>query len=188
MAAPYAHLGSLCSAQRAQCEEYGQLLLADASVGALGGSWLAAISSRLRLDQITALSAEAIQIIKTTRQNENHRHLWRSVIRFVPEATHPPGHARSGSTSPSVEPRPSPRRWPTRWVRALVTALPQHAIADSRVGFGPGWEWIPPGILRTKNTRLRLYFFENGSDYRPSYVIYDQEHSSVSAIAATDYD
>ncbi len=70
----------------------------------------------------------------------------------------------------------------------FVTALPQHAIADSCVGFLAGLGVDTSGILRTKQGRLGLYFFENGANQRPSNVIYDRAHSSVSVTAATDYD
>jgi len=70
----------------------------------------------------------------------------------------------------------------------FVTALPQHAIADSCVGFLAGLGVDTSGILRTKQGRLGLYFFENGANQRPSNVIYDRAHSSVSVTAATEYD
>lgn len=70
----------------------------------------------------------------------------------------------------------------------FVTALPQHAIADSCVGFLAGLGVDTTGILRTKQGRLGLYFFENGANQRPSNVIYDRAHSSVSLTAAAEYD
>jgi 2-dehydro-3-deoxygluconokinase len=42
-------------------------------------------------------------------------------------------------------------------------------------------------ILRTKQGRLGLYFFENGANQRPSNVIYDRAHSSVSISKGGDY-
>ncbi|MFZ4683146.1 MAG: sugar kinase, partial [Terrimicrobiaceae bacterium] len=69
----------------------------------------------------------------------------------------------------------------------FVTALPQHAIADSCVGVFAGLGVDTSCILRTKQGRLGLYFFENGANQRPSNVIYDRSHSSVSLTKATDY-
>jgi len=70
----------------------------------------------------------------------------------------------------------------------LVTALPQNAIGDACVGFFSGLGVDTSGILRTKHGRLGLYFFENGANQRPSNVIYDRSHSSVSLTGATEYD
>jgi len=69
----------------------------------------------------------------------------------------------------------------------FVTALPQHAIADSCVGVLTGLGVDTSCILRTKQGRLGLYFFENGANQRPSTVIYDRAHSSVSLTKAADY-
>ncbi len=38
-----------------------------------------------------------------------------------------------------------------------------------------------------KQGRLGLYFFENGANQRPSNVIYDRAHSSVSVLKGSDY-
>lgn len=70
MSAPYAHLGLRFVPLGGLNAKNMAGYLADASVGALGGSWLAPrdLIKAQAWDQITALSAEAIQIIKTTRQ------------------------------------------------------------------------------------------------------------------------
>jgi len=70
----------------------------------------------------------------------------------------------------------------------FVTALPQNAISDACVGFLSGLGVDTTQILRTKQGRLGLYFFENGANQRPSNVIYDRSHSSVSLAKAADYD
>ncbi len=69
----------------------------------------------------------------------------------------------------------------------FVTALPQHIIADSCVGFLAGLGVDTSTILRTKQGRLGLYFFENGANQRPSNVIYDRSYSSVSLSKASEY-
>ncbi len=70
----------------------------------------------------------------------------------------------------------------------FVTALPQNAICDACVGFLTGLGVDTTGILRTKQGRLGLYFFENGANQRPSNVIYDRSHSSVSLTPPSEYD
>jgi len=69
----------------------------------------------------------------------------------------------------------------------FVTALPQHAIADSCVGSLTGLGVDTSSILRTKEGRLGLYFFENGANQRPSNVIYDRANSSVSVTPGSAY-
>lgn len=70
----------------------------------------------------------------------------------------------------------------------FVTALPQNAIADACVGVLTGLGVDTTSILRTKKGRLGLYFLESGANQRPSNVIYDRAHSSVSLTPAGDYD
>jgi len=69
----------------------------------------------------------------------------------------------------------------------FVTALPRHAIADACVGTLAGLGVDTSCIVRTKNGRLGLYFLETGANQRPSNVIYDREHSSVSLTPASEY-
>ncbi len=70
----------------------------------------------------------------------------------------------------------------------FVTALPKHAIADACVGVLTGLGVDTAKIVRTSNGRLGLYFLESGANQRPSNVIYDRAHSSVSVTPAGDYD
>lgn len=70
----------------------------------------------------------------------------------------------------------------------FVTALPQNAIADACCAFLSGLGVDTSSILRTKKGRLGLYFFENGANQRPSNVIYDRSHSSVSLAKPDEYD
>ena len=69
----------------------------------------------------------------------------------------------------------------------FVTALPKHAIADACVGVLAGLGVDTSCIARTKHGRLGLYFLETGANQRPSNVIYDREHSSVSLTPSSDY-
>lgn len=70
----------------------------------------------------------------------------------------------------------------------FVTALPDHAIADACIGVFAGLGVDTSKILRTREGRLGLYFYENGANQRPSTVIYDRTHSAVSLSPASAYD
>lgn len=69
----------------------------------------------------------------------------------------------------------------------FVTALPQNPIADACVGFLAGLGVDTSAIVRSKNGRLGLYFFENGANQRPGNVTYDRGDSSISLTAAKEY-
>jgi 2-dehydro-3-deoxyphosphogluconate aldolase/(4S)-4-hydroxy-2-oxoglutarate aldolase len=70
MAAPYAHLGVKFVPLGGLNAKNMATYLADAHVAALGGSWLAPrdLIRAGEWDKITALAAEAVQIIKSTRK------------------------------------------------------------------------------------------------------------------------
>ncbi len=70
----------------------------------------------------------------------------------------------------------------------FVTALPSHAIADACLGVFTGLGVDTSKVLRTREGRLGLYFYENGANQRPSSVIYDRSHSAVSIASADAYD
>lgn len=70
----------------------------------------------------------------------------------------------------------------------FVTALPNHAIADSCVATFAGLGVDTSHILRTKTGRLGLYFVESGANQRASNVIYDRADSAVSLAPAGEYD
>jgi len=70
----------------------------------------------------------------------------------------------------------------------FVTALPDNVIAEACVGQLRGLGVDTSSILRTQDGRLGLYFFENGANQRPSNVVYDRSHSSVSLTPAESYD
>jgi 2-dehydro-3-deoxygluconokinase len=70
----------------------------------------------------------------------------------------------------------------------FVTALPQNTIADACVGVFTALGVDTTSILRTKSGRLGLYFLESGANQRPSNVIYDRAHSSVSLTPPSEYD
>ncbi len=62
----------------------------------------------------------------------------------------------------------------------LVSALPDHPLADAAIGHYAGLGVDTRQILQSANGRLGLYFYENGVAQRPGEVIYDREHSTVS--------
>jgi len=70
----------------------------------------------------------------------------------------------------------------------FVTALPGHAVADACVADLRRFGVDVSGIIRTSKGRLGLYFVERGANQRPSRVIYDRNHSSVSLAHPETYD
>lgn len=70
----------------------------------------------------------------------------------------------------------------------FVTALPENAIAEACVANLRGFGVDTSHILRTRNGRLGIYFVERGANQRPSRVIYDREHSSLSLAPPEAYD
>ena len=71
---------------------------------------------------------------------------------------------------------------------ALVTALPDHAVADAVVANLKAVGVQTRHIVRTAEGRLGLYFYEKGANQRAASVIYDRAGSSVSVTPATAYD
>ena len=70
---------------------------------------------------------------------------------------------------------------------AFVTALPKHEVADACVGALRNLGVETGSILRTAEGRLGTYYVEEGANQRPSKVIYDRAHSSVSLTPAQAY-
>ena len=70
---------------------------------------------------------------------------------------------------------------------SFVTKLPDNAIADACVrelrGFGVDVNSIARG-----GERMGVYYMEKGASCRPSNVIYDRAHSSISTASADDFD
>lgn len=62
----------------------------------------------------------------------------------------------------------------------LISALPDHPLADAAVGHYAGLGVDTRQILRSSMGRLGLYFYENGVAQRPGEVIYDREYSTIS--------
>ena len=71
---------------------------------------------------------------------------------------------------------------------ALVTALPKHPIADACVDSIRARGVDVSGVSRVDEGRLGLYFLETGANQRPSVVVYDRDHSSVSLTPGDKYD
>lgn len=70
---------------------------------------------------------------------------------------------------------------------SYVTALPENPIADAVIGelrrFNVGTDYI-----RRSGDRVGLYYTQTGSVMRPSKVIYDRSHSSISEVKPGDFD
>ena len=70
----------------------------------------------------------------------------------------------------------------------FITSLPQHDVSAACLftlrGLGIDTAFIVP----SDQGRLGLYFVETGANQRPSRVIYDRDHSSVSLTPASAYD
>jgi 2-dehydro-3-deoxygluconokinase len=71
---------------------------------------------------------------------------------------------------------------------SFVTALPRNPLSDAclnslrRVGIDTSH------ILRSDQGRLGLYFLETGASQRPSHIMYDRDHSTISLTSAGAYD
>ena len=70
----------------------------------------------------------------------------------------------------------------------FVTALPDHDISEACLTTLKGLGVDISGIQMVKEGRLGLYFVERGANQRPSRVIYDRDHSSVSITEGSSYD
>ncbi|MCL4192488.1 MAG: sugar kinase, partial [Thermoguttaceae bacterium] len=70
---------------------------------------------------------------------------------------------------------------------AMVTALPRNPLGDACIDSLRGLGVDTRNVLRTDYGRLGLYFVEAGANQRPSVVVYDREHSSVSLTPAEAY-
>ena len=69
----------------------------------------------------------------------------------------------------------------------LVSALPEHALADACVAALKGLGIDTGYVIRTGVGRLGLFFLETGVNQRPSNVIYDRQGSSLSMTPADAY-
>ncbi len=69
----------------------------------------------------------------------------------------------------------------------FATALPDNPIADACIRFLRGYGVDTSQILR-QGERIGIYFLEAGANQRPSNVVYDRAHSSISTAKAEDFD
>ena len=69
----------------------------------------------------------------------------------------------------------------------FVTRLPQNPLGDAALNhlrsFG-----VDTGFIARGGERLGIYFLEHGASIRPSKVVYDRAHSSISQAQASDFD
>ena len=69
----------------------------------------------------------------------------------------------------------------------FVSALPDNDIGHSAIGelrrFG-----VDTSMIRRSGDRVGIYYLEAGANQRPSKVVYDRAHSSISECAPGDFD
>jgi 2-dehydro-3-deoxygluconokinase len=70
---------------------------------------------------------------------------------------------------------------------SFITALPKNDLGEACIGFLKGLDVETSSIVRTKGGRIGLYFIEAGANQRPSKVVYDRAHSSISETPAAAY-
>ena len=68
-----------------------------------------------------------------------------------------------------------------------LTALPEHAIAESLIAMLRGLGIDTDHILLRDDGRLGIYFLEAGANQRSSKVIYDRQYSAVGLAAPQEY-
>jgi 2-dehydro-3-deoxygluconokinase len=62
---------------------------------------------------------------------------------------------------------------------AFVTALPKNPIGEACVAFLKG-KGVDTSLISHSGERMGIYFYEAGSNHRPSKVVYDRAHSAIS--------
>ena len=70
----------------------------------------------------------------------------------------------------------------------FVSAVPANAISDACIANLKSTGVTTNHILKTSKGRLGLFFVETGANQRPSRVIYDRAHSSISLVEYNEYD
>ena len=69
----------------------------------------------------------------------------------------------------------------------FVTAVPANEIGECAVAALRKYN-VGTGHIARCGERLGIYFLESGSSMRPSKVVYDRAHSSISTATAADFD
>lgn len=69
----------------------------------------------------------------------------------------------------------------------FVTALPSNPIAEACIRFLRGYG-VDTSHISRQGERMGIYFLEVGANQRPSNVVYDRTHSSISTVQAADFD
>jgi 2-dehydro-3-deoxygluconokinase len=70
---------------------------------------------------------------------------------------------------------------------SYVTALPANPIAEACLAALRGWGIDTSRVVR-QGERIGIYFLEAGADQRPSQVIYDRAHSSITDASPKSFD
>ncbi len=70
----------------------------------------------------------------------------------------------------------------------FITLLPDNPIGESCISFLRGLGVDCGHVVQKKGSRMGIYFMEKGASQRPSRVIYDRSHSTISEIEKGDID
>lgn len=70
---------------------------------------------------------------------------------------------------------------------SFVTALPKNPIADACIRFLRGYG-VDTSLIYRGGERMGIYFLEGGANQRPSKVVYDRAHASISTATVDDFD
>ncbi|MCL2009206.1 MAG: sugar kinase [Synergistaceae bacterium] len=70
---------------------------------------------------------------------------------------------------------------------SFVSAVPQNPIGDALIRELRGFNVCTKRVRRSGD-RLGIYFAETGASMRPSKVVYDRAHSSISEVKPGDFD
>ncbi len=69
----------------------------------------------------------------------------------------------------------------------FVTKLPKHELGDCAVDFIRA-KGVNTSHIARGGERIGIYFLEHGASMRPSKVVYDRAHSSISDVEISDFD
>jgi len=70
---------------------------------------------------------------------------------------------------------------------ALVTVLPKNQIGDAAVA-ELRQHGVDTSYIVRRGERVGIYFLETGTNQRPSVVIYDRSHSSMTEVGPGTFD
>lgn len=69
----------------------------------------------------------------------------------------------------------------------FISALPDNDVGASAIGELRRFD-VDTSLVRRSGDRVGIYYLESGANQRPSKVVYDRAHSSISECAPGDFD